>query len=141
MGSPGIPLEITGTVYRADGKTPAAGVVIYAWHDNARGVYMTRGGEIAGAGDHGQLRYWVRTDDAGHYRFTTIHPGASRDHRTPALVNITVAPPGGRELRADPIILGNETAVGDTRAGVVHPITDAQGVQHVVRDIVLRRES
>lgn len=141
---PGTPLEITGTVYRADGRTPLAGVVIHAFHANARGVYPARPGEAGDSPEHGYLRGWVRTDARGRYRFLTIRPAPLAGGDQPALINMTIAPPGGRELRIDPLTFDDDArvTVASHRAaaggsGVVHPIADARGTLHVVRDIVL----
>lgn len=41
-GEPGTPLVVTGVVYRPDGRTPAAGVSVYASHTNAAGVSPIR---------------------------------------------------------------------------------------------------
>ena len=44
-GEAGERLIIEGTVYRPDGTTPAGGVLLYAYHTNAGGVYAKRGDE------------------------------------------------------------------------------------------------
>jgi hypothetical protein len=36
---PGEQLEISGTIYQQDGKTPAAGVVLYMYHTDSKGLY------------------------------------------------------------------------------------------------------
>ena len=38
-------MYVTGIVYQADGKTPAANVIIYAYHTNEEGIYPTKGNE------------------------------------------------------------------------------------------------
>jgi hypothetical protein len=119
---PGTPLEITGTVYHADGRRAAAGVVIYAHQPDARGYVPPMIPEREK--DH--LQGWVRTDSAGRYRFLTIRPGGAN-----ARVDLFVAAPGAPERRLDPITLDG--------AGSARVVTDAQGVQHVVRDIILER--
>ena len=43
-GEPGTPLVVTGVVYRPDGRTPAAGVLVYAYHTKAAGVYPSFAG-------------------------------------------------------------------------------------------------
>ena len=53
----------------ADGA-PAAGIIVYAYQTDATGIYPR------GSTRHGRLRGWVRTDEAGRYRFDTIRPGA-----------------------------------------------------------------
>lgn len=146
-GEPGTPLEITGVVFQADGRTPAAGVVIYAYQANARGVYPNPDGTPASAGDHGTLRGWVRTDSLGRYRFLTVRP-AGRDE--PAHVNMTVKQSGGREIRIDPVMFDDDRLLtADARArlrhvggpAIVRVATDSQGVQHVVRNVILERGS
>ena len=38
-------LAVNGIVYQADGKTPAAGVILYIYHTDQTGVYPRRGDE------------------------------------------------------------------------------------------------
>jgi protocatechuate 3,4-dioxygenase beta subunit len=45
FNEPGLKLKVSGTVYKWDGKTPAAGVVLYVYHTNQKGVYPKRGDE------------------------------------------------------------------------------------------------
>jgi protocatechuate 3,4-dioxygenase beta subunit len=128
---PGMPLEITGVVYQGDGKTPAAGVLLYAWQTSA----------------HGPLRGWLRTDARGRYEIVTVRPGPAAGG-VPAQIQMTATPPGGREVSLDRILFDDDTLVTAARraarrdaggSGVVHPSTDARGVQHAVRDIILER--
>jgi protocatechuate 3,4-dioxygenase beta subunit len=69
----GTPLILSGTVYLADCRTPAAGAEIHVWQTDARGVY--------GPG-HGTdnlrccyLQGTLETDSEGRYMFETIKPG------------------------------------------------------------------
>jgi protocatechuate 3,4-dioxygenase beta subunit len=146
-GEPGVPLDITGTVYQPDKRTPAAGVLLYVYHTNARGVYANREGDTNRSG-HGSLRGWLRTDARGRYHVATIRPGAYPGRGDPADVHMTVTPPGGRERLVDSIEFDDDTLLtAQARAsrtnaggsGIVHPTTDTNGVQHVVRDIYLER--
>src|SRR3712207_3672531 len=43
FGDNGPKLEISGVVYRQDGRTPAPGVILYVYHTDQKGVYPTRG--------------------------------------------------------------------------------------------------
>ncbi|HSM87853.1 MAG TPA: hypothetical protein VLT16_16985 [Candidatus Limnocylindrales bacterium] len=84
---PGTPLIISGTVVAADGKTPLAGVVVYAYHTDNSGYYRT--GESGEAGeDEPRLRGWVRTDAKGHFEFTTIKPAPYPNRDVPAHIHI-----------------------------------------------------
>jgi protocatechuate 3,4-dioxygenase beta subunit len=145
---PGVRLEISGVVYQRDGKTPAPDVLLYAWQANARGVYPTRGDEKPGTITHGYLRGWLRTGAHGRYEITTIRPGAVSGGSAPAHINMTATPPGGRESLVNEIMFDDDVLVTAAYraglrtaggSGLVHPFTDARGVQHAVRDIVLER--
>ena len=35
-------IKITGTVFQADGKTPAPDVILYIYHTNRKGIYETK---------------------------------------------------------------------------------------------------
>jgi protocatechuate 3,4-dioxygenase beta subunit len=61
FGSTEPKLMLTGTVYQADGKTPAESVIIYIYHTNRQGLYPKSGGETDWARRHGYIRGWVRT--------------------------------------------------------------------------------
>ncbi|HEX2254967.1 MAG TPA: intradiol ring-cleavage dioxygenase [Thermoanaerobaculia bacterium] len=145
-GEPGEPLVLAGTVYQADGETPAPGVVVYAYHTNIEGVYPTRGGETGWARRHGYLRGWVRTDEQGRYRFHTIRPGGYPERPDPAHVHMTVKEPGHREYWVDEVIFADDPQVTEAErrqadaqggSGLVHPTRDAEGVWHATRDIGL----
>src|SRR5262245_66231303 len=61
VGEPGTPLVIHGRVLRADGRTAAPGVVVFAYHTDATGHY-----DVPSAGPHSwRLRGWARTDAEG----------------------------------------------------------------------------
>ncbi len=97
IGEPGQPLVLSGVVVEPDGRTPAAGVVVYAYHTDANGFYR-RVGETRDAGEEQpRLRGWARTDRNGHFEFTTIMPGHYPNRTSPAHLHMHVW--GGREPR------------------------------------------
>lgn len=81
-GEPGESLFIEGTIYKADGKTPAPGVILYFYHTDAGGRY-TPGKNQKDARRHGHLRAWVKSDANGRYAFTTIRPGSYPNSTNP----------------------------------------------------------
>lgn len=144
---PGIPLDVSGTVYRPDGRTPAAGVLLYAYQTDAQGVLPRRGSD---QGEHGSLRGWVRTDARGHYRLFTIRPAPERGTGEPARIQMTVRPEGARETLIDPLEFADDSLLttsvrarrrGAGGSGIVRPVVDSHGTLHVTRDIVLERAS
>ncbi|RYY68705.1 MAG: intradiol ring-cleavage dioxygenase, partial [Chitinophagaceae bacterium] len=64
-------IHISGTVFKADGRTPAPGVVLYVYHTNAAGIYPTKGNETGWEKQHGYIRGWIKTDQNGAYGFYT----------------------------------------------------------------------
>ena len=140
VGAAGEPLTITGTVRTAAGE-PASGIVVYAYHTDAAGIYPP------GATRHGRLRAWVRTDAGGRYRFATIRPGAYPEGTVPQHVHLHVLEPGcctywiASIHFADDPLLGAEARAamreGRGGSGLVEPRRDATGAWRVERDIVL----
>src|SRR5947207_12895384 len=66
-GEPGTPLVISGRIVGPDGKTPLAGVVVYAYHTDVEGNYQ-RTGQSGEAGEsHPRLRGWAKTDEQGQF--------------------------------------------------------------------------
>lgn len=69
-GESGIPLTVEAQVFRPDGKTPAPGVIVYAYQTGADGIYGPRGNRAP------RLRGWFKTDSQGRFRIETIRPGS-----------------------------------------------------------------
>ena len=89
----GEPMLISGTVFQADGKTPAPNVLIYLYHTDVYGIYG-RGGEHK----HGRFRGWLLTDDRGRYEFRSIRPASYPNSTISAHVHMTVT---GKDFRED----------------------------------------
>ncbi|MGQ0701527.1 MAG: dioxygenase family protein [Gemmatimonadales bacterium] len=145
-GEPGEPMVLVGRVFRLDGKTPARGVVVYAYHTNARGIYPPEPGATGWGRRHGYLRAWVKTDSAGNYRFDTIRPAPYPGRSDPAHVHLIVKEPERREYWIDEIVFTDDLRVtpayrareqGRGGSGIVTPAKDRAGVWQVRRDIVL----
>lgn len=96
---PGEGLRIDGTVYRADGKTPAAHTLIYLYHTDIYGIYG-RTGEHR----HGRYRGWMLTDANGKYEFETIRPASYPNSTIAAHIHMTVTTGEAREDWIDSIL-------------------------------------
>lgn len=145
---PGEPLVLTGTVYETDAKTPAEGVIIYAYQTNAAGVYPTTGDEKGWGRRHGHLRGWIRTGENGRYQFRTIKPGSYPGRSAPAHIHMTVKEPGKTEYWIDDVVFAGDPHLSDDPenqgrhrggSGVVTLVRDENGVWQAVRDITLER--
>jgi protocatechuate 3,4-dioxygenase, beta subunit len=89
----GEPMIISGTVFQADGKTPAPNVLIYLYHTDVYGIYG-RGGEHK----HGRFRGWLLSDEKGRYEFRSIRPASYPNSTISAHVHMTVT---GKDFRED----------------------------------------
>jgi protocatechuate 3,4-dioxygenase beta subunit len=87
-------IAINGVVYKEDGKTPAAGVIIYIYHTDQTGVYPTKGDEKGWAKRHGYLRGWMKTDEKGEYKFWTRRPASYPNSKNPQHIHVIIKEPG-----------------------------------------------
>lgn len=141
---PGDPMQINGVVRDKAGK-PVKGIIVYAYHTNAEGIYprTSEPPEVR----HGRLRGWTRTDAQGRYRFDTIRPAGYPDSQIPVHVHMQVLEPGCCEYTIDEILFDDDPRLtrkkqdqeshGIGGRAIVHPVRDAKGVWQVTRDIVL----
>lgn len=140
-------LRITGTVTKPDGR-PARGVVIYAYHTDAKGIYPS-GASVSseGARRHGRLRGWAQTDEFGHYQFETIRPGSYPDRKSPAHVHMHVVEGDCCTYYIDSIVFTDDPLLSSDDqkdrtaarggSGVVRPRLDADGNWIATRNIRL----
>ena len=102
------PLGINGVVYKADGKTPAPGVILYVYHTDGSGHYPKKGDETGWAKRHGYLRGWMKTDDQGAYKFVTLRPAPYPGRTDPAHIHITIKEPGLKEYYIDEFVFDDD---------------------------------
>lgn len=138
----GEPIVISGTVYKADAKTPAPNVLIYFYHTDKFGVYGR-----SGQHQHGRFRGWMLTDDRGRYEFTSIRPASYPNSTQSQHVHMTITGTNFQEdwidsilFEGDPLITQRERAWSGRRGGF-DPIVTLQpgkdGIMRAVRDIQL----
>jgi protocatechuate 3,4-dioxygenase beta subunit len=141
---PGQSIELSGKVYLEDGKTPAQGVIIYAYHTDATGQYALKGNETGNGKRHGHLRGWVKTDEKGRYFIRTIKPAPYPSRKEPAHIHMTLQAPGGTEFwipstlfAGDPLIAPKDSVKNGVSSHIVHFKKANDGVLYGKRDIVL----
>ena len=144
QGEPGDPLRVRGTVYRPDGVTPAAGVILYVYQTDITGRYAPPG--VASPRLHG----WMRTDAKGRYEFTTIRPAPYPNRTEPAHIHTQMWGPGVETqsnvvllFTGDPLIKPAEQAESDAlgRFGFIRtPVVGADGVLEVTLDMRIQEK-
>ncbi|HYC86864.1 MAG TPA: intradiol ring-cleavage dioxygenase [Chryseosolibacter sp.] len=139
-------IQISGTIYQKDGKTPAADVILYIYHTDQQGEYATRGDERGWGKRHGSIRGWVKTGKDGKYTFYTLVPGAYPGGGNPRHIHPIVKEPGYEAywideylFDDDPILTARERASQQKRGGngIVKTTQGANGMLLATRDIIL----
>ena len=139
-------MEVSGTIYQRDGKTPASGVILYIYHTNQEGIYPTKGNEIGWDKRHGYIRGWIKTDANGKYKFYTLRPGAYPGRENPEHIHATIKEPNVSSywideylFDDDPILTKKEREAQQKRGGngIIKLTKDSKGILIAHRDIIL----
>jgi protocatechuate 3,4-dioxygenase beta subunit len=142
---PGERMEISGTIYQADGKTPASNVVLYVYHTDAKGLYSPAPDATGAGRRHGHLRGWMKTNDRGEYKFTSIRPAQYPNRQNPAHIHSIIKEPDkngywiDEYLFDDDPILAREKHTQENRggSGIIHLTKNSEGVWVGRRNITL----
>src|SRR5262245_52152153 len=97
---PGSRMVVSGQVFKPDGVTPAAGVIMYLYHTDAHGIYNEkRTFQVAP-----RLQGWLRTDAQGRYEYRTIRPAQYPDANIAAHVHYQFWGPGVPPQNAEELL-------------------------------------
>jgi protocatechuate 3,4-dioxygenase, beta subunit len=102
-------IEISGIIYKADGKTPAQDVVLYIYHTDQNGIYAKKGNETGWANRHGYIRGWIKTNAKGEYRFYTLVPASYPNSKNPKHIHPVVKEPGISEYWIDEFLFDDDS--------------------------------
>jgi protocatechuate 3,4-dioxygenase beta subunit len=136
-------LIITGTVFKADRKTPCPDFILYLYQTDATGVYNTT--------DHNwerpRIRGWIKTDKEGKYEIRTIKPESYPRGRNPAHIHVIVKVSGQKPNWIDNFLFDGDPYLSEqdnnlpAQQGDFSPVMkatkDKDGVLHCKRDIVI----
>lgn len=141
---PGELLVVTGHVVAPDGRSPAAGVTVYAYNTDAQGYYGEDRKEYPP-----RIYGWMQTDAAGRFELRTIRPGRYPGMRVAAHVHFELWGGGypaqwTEELKFDgDSYLTSDAIATDAQLGAfrsVQPLTQAaDGTWRCQFTIKLRR--
>lgn len=118
-------LLIKGKVLMPDGKSPAAGVILYYWQTDNKGLYTARTGMEEAAKRHGHIRGWMKTDAEGKYALYTIRPAAYPNSDAHAHIHLLVREPDLPNeyyidefvFDDDPMLTANRRSRAENRGG------------------------
>ena len=142
---PGQKLIVKGRVFQIDGRTPAAGIMLYYWQTDNTGLYSYREGMPEGTRRHGHIRGWLKTDAEGRYALYTVRPAPYPKSNIPAHIHMVVKEPGMSEYYIDDfefdddkLLTGAERKKRPSRGGTGILRSElVNGVQVAERNIVL----
>ena len=145
FNGPGQKIEISGIIYKADGKTPAPGVVLYIYHTNQKGLYTAGDNATGWAKRHGAIRGWVKTNQEGFYKFYTLIPASYPTGNNPKHIHPTIKEPGFTEywiddfvFDDDPLLLQKERNKSNAAGGNgVLKAVNKNGILAATRNIIL----
>ena len=138
-GEPGTPLVVHGRVFKPDGRTPAPGICVFAYHTDNTGLYAERS-----AGPHvWRLRGWTETDADGRFQFDTIRPAPYPQRTQAAHIHFALEGAGvprfsgGLVFADDPLVTAEDRRKSNEQGmfGEVCTVERRDGAQHVTINI------
>ena len=108
-------LSITGTVYQADGITPAENIILYFYQTNRGGIYKPNPKASGWAKTHGQHRGWVKTNNSGEYTLYTFRPAAYPNRREPEHIHLTVEEPETNAYYLDSFVFDDDPLLTNSK--------------------------
>ena len=138
-------MEVNGTVYKADGKTAAANVILYFYHTDSKGYYSAAPSQIHGR-RNGHIRGWIKTNFKGEYKIYTNKPAPYPGANIPAHIHVVVKEPAINEyyideyeFKDDPLLTHEQELRREKRggSGIVKLSKNADGLLTCRRDIFL----
>lgn len=139
-------IEISGVIYKNDGITPAADIILYLYHTDQSGYYTNKTNETGWGKRHGSTRGWLKTNDKGEYKFYTLRPAPYPNETFPAHIHPTIKEPGITAYYIDDYVFDDDKFVderyrkmSENRAGdgILKLTKNENGIYTAKRDLVL----
>jgi protocatechuate 3,4-dioxygenase, beta subunit len=136
-------IEISGIVYKPDGKTPAPGIILYVYHTDQAGLYSKKGGDPDSyregwAQRHGYIRGWVKTNEQGQYKFYTLVPASYPNSSNPKHIHPTIKEPGKSEYWIDEFVFDDDPLLPEKERNRPNPVGGNGVLKTFMKDGLLR---
>jgi protocatechuate 3,4-dioxygenase, beta subunit len=118
---PGPKIEISGIVFKADGITPAPGIILYVYHTDQKGLYTKIGNEKSVGNKHGYIRAWLKTNEKGEYRFYTLIPAAYPNSNIPKHIHPVIKEQGKTEYWIDDFVFADDPLLSEKEKNKAQP--------------------
>ena len=114
---------VNGTIYQADGRTPASNILIYFYHTNVYGIYG-----LGSEHKHGKYRGWLLTGADGRYQIETIMPASYPNSTQSAHIHMTLTGTTFKEDWIDSVLFEGDRFLTDRER-----IPQRGGFDHVLK--------
>lgn len=127
-------LILSGTVFKADGKSPYPNIIIYAYHTDHKGYYSKNGTETGAQKWHGHLHGWCRTDSNGRYKMQTIRPARYPDNSMPAHIHAAIKKENGQMYWISDFVFKDDDLVNEQYLSGIAGMVGGTGVVDISKD-------
>lgn len=104
-------LKISGTIFQADGVTPASDVILYIYQPDENGNYEMK--RDAFNKRYVYHRGWIKTNADGHYTFYTFMPGKYLHTKELKQIHRIIKQPGKAEYDMDAFFFNDDPLIPD----------------------------
>lgn len=131
-------IEISGTIFQSDGKTPAAGTIMYLYHTDQNGLYSGGSDESVWSKRHGYIRGWLKSDSNGFYKFYTLVPASYPNTTIQKHIHPTIKEPGKTAYWIDDFVFDDDPFLIDKERKKKYPVAGSGVLAARKQDGILR---
>lgn len=138
-------LEISGTIFKPDGITPASGIIMYLYHTDQNGLYSKGNDKSIWSKRHGYIRGWIKTDANGYYKFYTLIPASYPNTTIVKHIHPTIKEPGKTAYWIDDFVFAEDPFLTEKEKKKQNPVggngvlvsKEQNGILKARRNIIL----
>jgi protocatechuate 3,4-dioxygenase beta subunit len=142
FNEPGPKIEISGIIYKPDGKTPARGVILYVYHTDQNGLYSNKDNDplvkTEWSKRHGYIRGWIKTNDKGEYKLYTLVPVSYPNSTNPKHIHPVIKEPRFSEYWIDEFLFADDPLLPAAERNKRNPVAGSGVLKTIMKDGMLR---